>query len=137
MRKKVVFPLKVFFDGGCPVCSREIEHYRKMGGEDKLIFVDIDDPEFAPEEYGLTREDFMKEMHAMDASGEFYRGVDAFRALWSGLPVSIYGDLAGLLGLPGIHHLSKIGYRGFARMRRFLPRVEKTCEDRCDPRHRH
>jgi predicted DCC family thiol-disulfide oxidoreductase YuxK len=132
MMKKVVFPLKVFYDGGCPVCSREIDHYRKMGGEGKLIFVDIDDPDFVPEKYGRTREEFMKEMHALDASGKTFRGLDAFRALWQGLPVSIYGDLAFLLGLPGIHLLSSIGYRGFARLRRFLPRLEKGCDDRCN-----
>jgi predicted DCC family thiol-disulfide oxidoreductase YuxK len=134
---KIVFPLKVFYDGGCPVCAREMNHYRRMADGSKLDFVDISEPQFAADRYGKSLDEFMKEMHVLDASGRFYRGVDAFRAIWQGLPVSIYGDLATLLGLPGIHLLARIGYRGFARLRRFLPRLEKECADRCHPDHRH
>lgn len=133
MTREIVFPLTVFYDGGCPVCSREIGHYRRMAGGDKLIFVDISDPGFDPKRYGRTLEEFMTEMHAMDSSGSIYRGVDAFRALWQGLPVSLYGELGGVLGLPGIHLLARIGYRIFARLRRFLPRVGKPCDDHCHP----
>jgi len=137
MMKRVVFPLKIFYDGGCQICSREMSHYRQKSDEEKLIFVDISTPDFSPGQYGLTQEEFMAEMHAVDASGHIFRGVDAFRALWKGLPGSIYGDLSILLGLPGIHLLARIGYRGFARMRHFLPRVESDCDDSCPPRHRH
>jgi predicted DCC family thiol-disulfide oxidoreductase YuxK len=133
MARKIEFPLTVFFDGGCPVCTREIEYYRRMASEEKLNFVDISDPRFDPEPYGRTLKEFMAEMHAMDASGRFYRGVDAFRALWQGLPVSIYGDLGRLLGLPGIHLLARVGYHIFARLRRFLPRVGEPCDDHCPP----
>jgi predicted DCC family thiol-disulfide oxidoreductase YuxK len=135
--EKIVFPLTVFYDGGCPVCSREMNHYRRMADGSKLDFVDISDPQFTADRYGKSLDEFMKEMHALDASGRYYRGVDAFRAIWKGLPVSIYGDLATLLGFPGIHLLARIGYRGFARVRRFLPRLEKECGDRCHPDHRH
>jgi predicted DCC family thiol-disulfide oxidoreductase YuxK len=132
MSGEIVFPLTVFYDGGCPVCSREIDHYRRMSSGDKLIFVDISDPDFDPKPYGRTLEEFMDEMHAMDADGCFYRGVDAFCALWQGLPVRFYGRIGEILGLPGIHLLARIGYRVFARLRRFPPRPGKSCDDHCD-----
>ncbi len=134
MSREIVFPLTVFYDGGCPVCSREIDRYRRISSVDKLIYVDISDPGFDPQRYGRTLEEFMAEMHAMDADGRFYRGVDAFRALWQGLPVSLYAELGEVLGLPGIHLLARIGYRVFARLRRFLPRLGKSCDEHCHPR---
>jgi predicted DCC family thiol-disulfide oxidoreductase YuxK len=133
MSGEIAFPLTVFYDGGCPVCSREIDRYHRMSSGDKLVFVDISDPAFDPKRYDRTLEEFMAEMHAMDADGRFYRGVDAFRALWQGLPVSLYGVMGDLLGLPGIHLLARIGYRVFARLRRLLPRLDKSCDDHCHP----
>lgn len=133
MTKQIVFPLKIFYDGNCRVCAREMAHYRRLSSDEKLVFIDISDPEFSPAQFGRTREEFMAELHVIDAEGQLYRGVDAFRAIWQGLSVSIYGDLSALLGLPVIHLLARAGYRAFARMRRFLPPVKKDCEDNCPP----
>ena len=38
--------LTVFFDGACPICSREIAHYRRRDSEGRLRLVDIAAPSF-------------------------------------------------------------------------------------------
>jgi predicted DCC family thiol-disulfide oxidoreductase YuxK len=119
------YPLTVFFDGGCPVCSREMAFIRKQTSGAKLIFIDISRPDFDPAPYGRSRKEFMAKMHAMDAKGRFLVGVDAFRALWQTMPGTLYPCLAKLTGLPGIHALARLGYRVFARLRRYLPPVGK------------
>ena len=117
---KPAYPLTVFYDGSCPICSREIARYRGLDRIGRLHFVDISLPSFDGEPWGLDNADMMKAMHAQDASGRTYRGVDAFRALWLGLPGPVYPRLSRLLGLPGLHLLAVIGYRVFARLRHRL-----------------
>ena len=116
-----VFPLTVFYDGSCPVCSREMAHYRELDRACRLRFIDISAPSFDGEAWGLGEADLMKVLHAQDASGRIYRGVDAFRALWLGLPSLFYRRLSRLLGLPGLHLLTIVGYRLFSRLRHLLP----------------
>lgn len=38
--------LSVYFDGLCPLCSREIGHYRKAVGNENISFVDITHVDF-------------------------------------------------------------------------------------------
>lgn len=117
-----IYPLTVFYDGGCPVCAREIAHYRRRECEGRLYFVDISQPDFDPTLYGRSQQEFMARMHAMDSCGRFFVGVDAFRALWRGMPGRFYPFLATLAGFPGIHQLARGGYYWFARLRRYLSR---------------
>ena len=36
--------LKVYFDGGCPLCRSEIAHYRKLDAAGRVDFVDLSSP---------------------------------------------------------------------------------------------
>jgi predicted DCC family thiol-disulfide oxidoreductase YuxK len=116
-------PLTVFYDGNCSVCSREMAGYRGRVSEGLLHFVDISQPDFDPTPYGRSRQEFMRLMHVMDARGRFFVGVDAFRALWRGMPGEFYPLLAALTGLPGVHLFARIGYHLFARLRHYLPSI--------------
>jgi predicted DCC family thiol-disulfide oxidoreductase YuxK len=124
------FPLKVFYDGSCPVCAAEMEVYRWKEHGGRLVFIDISGPGFDPGPYGITREAFMYEMHAIDRQGEVYRGVEAFRAIWQAFPAStLYGFLGALVILPGVDSLARLVYRGFARIRKYLPKSRAACKD--------
>lgn len=124
------FPLQVFFDGSCSVCAAEMEVYRRKGHGGRLVFVDASAPEFDPTLYGISREAFMYEMHAIDRDGRLYRGVEAFRAIWQAFPASTwYGLLGALVTLPGVNLLARLAYRGFARIRRYLPKRQNACPD--------
>ena len=131
--KKPVLPLTIFYDGSCIVCSTEIEHYCKKDRYGRLVKVDISASDFDPVQYGKSLQDFMSQLHVMDGEGTFVMGVEAFPVIWQVLPGGLYRFLTFLLKIPGLHYLSKIAYRIFAKNRQYLPRRKKECEsDRCN-----
>lgn len=113
--------LTVFYDGGCGVCRREVEKYRQMDQEGRLVFIDISAPSFEPSQYGGDLQQFMKKLHVLDASGEFYSGIDAFIRIWAVLPKSELHLLSTVVAFPGVNLLARSGYWLFARLRKFLP----------------
>jgi predicted DCC family thiol-disulfide oxidoreductase YuxK len=124
MQETPEFPLRVFYDGGCSVCSTEMKAYRSREYGGRLVFINIKAPGFDPAPYGITGKEFMHELHAIDREGRVYRGVDALRVIWRAFPASSrYGLLAGLIALPGIDFLARQIYRSFARIRKHLPKM--------------
>ncbi len=126
MPDKPSFPLKIFYDGSCSVCSSEMHIYMRKEHGGRLDFLDISDPEFNPGEYGISLPDFMYQMHAIDRTGRIYRGPEAFAAIWQAFPSSAwYRFLARVVSLPGISILARAAYLGFARIRKYLPKHRK------------
>lgn len=122
------FPLQIFYDGSCMICSAEMDNYRRTNPENRLVFIDISSAEFKPETYGKTQAEFMAKIHVRDAEGKFSTGVDAFIDIWQAYPSGSLCRLFGaLIGLPGINLLSRLGYRAFARYRYLLPKRNKEC----------
>jgi predicted DCC family thiol-disulfide oxidoreductase YuxK len=120
-RKRPAYPLKVFYDGSCSVCSGAIDGYRKEAPEGAMDFIDITAPDFNPGIYGRTREDFMRQINVMDAEGSLYLGVEGLWAIWQAYPPhSSYGIMGRLVSLPGIHTLARLFYWTFARFRKYL-----------------
>ncbi len=124
------FPLRIFYDGSCPVCAAEIEGYGRKDREGRLVLVDISAPGFDPAPYGIRLADFMYQMHAIDAAGTVYRGVDALWAIWQAFPASTLHALLGtLVTFPPLVPALRLCYRGFARIRGYLPKRRRTCAD--------
>lgn len=122
------FPLRVFYDGDCRLCAAEIEHYGRHDPVGHLILVDISAPAFDPAPLGISRSALLYELHAIDADGRIYRNVEAFWAIWQAFPAaSGYGLLGRLVTLPPLAPLARLGYRLFARGRRYLPRRARGC----------
>jgi predicted DCC family thiol-disulfide oxidoreductase YuxK len=116
----------LFYDGLCPLCSREISHYRVKPGAEALRFVDITDPKFDAVGQGLDPKRIHRLMH-VKVGEELRVGLDAFIAVWEALPS--YRWLASLARLPGLHALFTLGYHSFALMRPWLPRRKRPlCE---------
>lgn len=133
-----LFPLTVFYDGSCSVCAAEMELYRRKHHGGRLVFADIGAPDFDPAPYGIGLDDFMAQMHAIDGAGRVYRGVEAFWAIWQAFPASsLYGLLGTLVMLPGLNLLARLGYRGFARIRKYLPKRNSSCDSGTCPIDRH
>lgn len=78
--------LTVLYDGGCPLCSREIAHYRRVAGALPIAWVDIAPPDADPARYGVSRLDALRVFHVIDADGLAHRGARGFLALWAALP---------------------------------------------------
>ena len=53
----------VFYDGGCPLCRREIAHYRRLRGAADLRWVDVVGEPDNLEKFGLSVEAAMQELH--------------------------------------------------------------------------
>src|SRR6056300_863224 len=76
----------VFYDGGCPLCSREIGFYRRWRGAGNIDWVDISrapDGEIAP---GLERDRALARFHLLLPDGRLVSGGVAFAHLWAALP---------------------------------------------------
>ena len=126
----VTFPLEIFYDGSCRVCSAEIEGYRARNPGQRLVFIDISQPDFQPQKYDKRLEDFMAKIHVRDGSGHFETGVEAFMLIWEAFPTgSIYRLLSAMVGFPGMNLLARGGYALFARYRHLLPKNRRSCQD--------
>lgn len=132
MPDKPDFPLRVFYDGSCVVCATEIEHYLRQNHGGRLVAVDIAAPEFDPGQFNISLTTFMYELHAIDAGGRTYRGVEAFWAIWQAFPAStVYGLLGGMITLPIINSAARLLYKGFARIRPYLPKRHNCSSGSC------
>jgi predicted DCC family thiol-disulfide oxidoreductase YuxK len=90
--------------------------------------VDISSADFDPHPYGISLQAFRFELHAIDRQGAVYRGVEVFWAIWVAFPDStLLGGLAALVTLPVVSPLARLGYRGFARFRPYLPKRRSVC----------
>jgi predicted DCC family thiol-disulfide oxidoreductase YuxK len=119
-------PMTLYYDGLCPLCSREIAHYRKKAPGDSLRFVDITDSKFDPAEHGLNAQRVHRTMH-VKVGDELRVGVDAFIAVWEAIPS--YRWLAKMARLPGLQAVLAVGYYFFALARPWLPRRKRLlCE---------
>ena len=130
MPTRPAFPLRLFYDGSCSVCATEIGRYCRKDVEGRLVPVDISSPEFDPVPYGISLDAFMYQLHAIDAAGTVYRGVEAFWAIWQAFPAStLYGRLGRLVTFPPLVPIARLCYRGFARIRGYLPKRRHDCTD--------
>ena len=73
--------LTVLFDGGCPLCLREVNTLQRLdNGRQRLAFVDIDQPDYNPSLHqGISYRQAMGRIHAIAADGEIVTDVAVFR----------------------------------------------------------
>ncbi len=129
MKERPEFPISIYYDGACSVCAREIERYRTRDRQGRLVCIDISAPGFDPRQTGIPLDTLMYELHAIDRQGNVYRGVESFWAIWQAFPSdSIYGFIGWSIHLPLINGLARLCYRGFARIRKYLPKRKTDCD---------
>ena len=112
--------LKVFYDGACPLCRREITVYKNRGGADAIEWVDVANCSPAALPDGCTRDRLLGRFHVMTADGALIDGGRAFIEIWRALPV--FRPLAMLFSLPGATPVLERLYTGFLKMR---PRLQR------------
>ena len=107
--------LTVFFDGSCPICSKEINFYKMRAGADELSWVDVSDEEISIPIQTRSREELMARFHVLSSSGELVSGGAAFAELWASLPAfKIFGKI---FKLPILRYLIDVGYDIFLTLR--------------------
>ena len=107
--------LTVFFDGSCPICSKEVNFYKMRAGADELSWVDVSDEEISIPIQTRSREELMARFHVLSSSGELVSGGAAFAELWASLPAfKIFGKI---FKLPILSYLIDVGYDIFLTLR--------------------
>ncbi len=106
--------MEVFYDGGCPLCLREVNWLRRRNGGEKFRFTDISAPDFQAAAVGKTDEELMARIHGRLRDGTWLQGVEVFRRLYAAVG---FGPLVFLSRLPLLSQLLNGGYAVFARNR--------------------
>jgi predicted DCC family thiol-disulfide oxidoreductase YuxK len=105
----------VYFDGDCPVCRKEIAHYRRQRGAEAITWVDAsscDEKALGP---GVDRAMVLSRFHVREADGSLASGAAGFVAIWRRLPA--FAWLATLASFRPVLAALEVGYRLFLRIR--------------------
>ena len=107
--------IMMFYDGGCPLCSREVAHYRRLDAGGRIAWIDIHENPWAIDSIGVNHGDAMARLHVRDRAGVIQTGVRAFAAVWDALPY--YRWLAWILRALRLLPVLDLAYTHFARWR--------------------
>lgn len=116
---------EVFYDGGCPLCRKEINHYIRLDTEQRVNWRDIWQARETLTKRGVEFSDAMKWLHTTDHNGDLHRGAYSFVVIWRELPY--YRWLARLVVRLKLIGLMDVLYQRFAR-RRFRSRCKEGCQ---------
>ena len=97
--------LEVLYNAECPICRREIEHYKRISGDD-LTYVEITADTAA--DWGLSEDQAAKQLHVRRGA-QISVGVEAFVAIWRQLPY--FWILAPIVSFKPIKVISSVIYR--------------------------
>ncbi|MDJ0825243.1 MAG: DUF393 domain-containing protein [Rhodobacter sp.] len=97
----------VIYNGNCPICSREIEGYRRYSRARGLAvqFDDLNATDLS--RWGLTPDQAARRLY-VEKDGRLYDGVAAFAVLWAAMPR--FRLLAWLVRLPVVGWLAAMLY---------------------------
>ncbi|MFY7961506.1 MAG: thiol-disulfide oxidoreductase DCC family protein [Elsteraceae bacterium] len=111
----------VYFDGACPVCTREMAVYQRAEGAESVDFVDV--ARCGPAALGpsLSTEAALARLHVRLTDGRLVSGAAAFAALWLSLPRWAWAGR--IASLPVILPALELAYRGFLKLRRLWRRA--------------
>ena len=106
----------VYFDGNCPICSREIATYRRSRGGETIDWIDASHCEAAALSGDLDRAAALQRFHVRGPDGTLISGAAAFVEIWKRLPA--FSRLARLCSGPRVLAILDALYGGFLRLRR-------------------
>ncbi len=118
--------IRVFYDGACPLCQREVKRYQKLvaAQNETIDWIDISNNADALNAEYINYEDAMRLIHIKDGSGVHQVGLEGVLTLWDKIPY--YRVVSGAIRkLPIIQpFLSKV-YEFLAKHRMALTRRKK------------
>ena len=115
----VQYPLTIFFDGSCPLCTREIALLTQFDDQQQLRVVDCSATDFAPVE-GHAREAMMALIHARDATGTWLIGAPVFAAAYR---ATGFASIANVWGSKRLQPMWRVVYPWIARNRMWLSKL--------------
>lgn len=110
-------PLTVWYDGACPLCTREIALMRQLDRARRIEFVDVTaDNASCPRDRALL----LARLHARE-DGVLLDGAAAFAAMWRAIP--LLRPLGLLARIPVVLKALEWAYVRFLRVRPALQRM--------------
>lgn len=116
--------LSIYYDGDCPLCSKEINFYKTFKGADAIRWVDLCKAPRSFIDTNLDRDAALERFHVRSPDGILHSGGAAFAHMWSVLPA---------LAVPGrwmrlwpFSVLLEAAYRTFLLMRRGFQKLART-----------
>tara|TARA_B100001287_G_C22284738_1_gene345474 strand:+ start:63 stop:416 length:354 start_codon:yes stop_codon:yes gene_type:complete len=97
--------IKVLFNDSCPICSKEINHYKSL--DNNINWIDINDLNVACKISGKNHRELLRRLHVIK-DDKIYSGVKAFIIMWLNIPKYIW--IAKIVSLPIIYHISVVLY---------------------------
>ena len=115
----VQYPLTIYFDGSCPLCTREVQLLTRYDDQKQLQLVDCSAQDFAAID-GHSREAMMALIHARDATGLWLIGAPVFAAAYR---ASGFASIASLWGNERLQPMWRVVYPWIARNRMWLSKL--------------
>ena len=112
-----LYPITLFFDGSCQLCSSEIRNLKLRDTEGRLAFIDCSAPGFTGGP--APRAALMDAIHSVDASGHVHVGVQTFRLAYAAVGMSW---VSRVLDWPLVGPWAERAYPVLVRNRYRLPR---------------
>lgn len=124
--------LTLLYDGGCPLCLREVSFLRRRDQHKRLAFVDVDAADYKPEAWaGISYRQAMARIHAIRPDGTVLTNVAVFREAYRLIGL---GWLYTPTTWPVLGSAVDAAYGIWARFRLALtgrPSLDRLCQDRC------
>jgi|SRR5271165_3412712 len=112
----MVAKLTVWYNTKCPVCNAGINLQRNRlisaGRSASIEFRDINSAPGALSTFGAGVEDVRRRLHAVDADGRLFVGINCAIEIWLRTPGDVW--LGRIVGLPGIRQTAGFAYDRFA-----------------------
>ena len=120
--------LIIFYDGGCPLCVKEMRHLNKLDEQNNIQFENINEDDFRQRFPAINVDDANAYLHGQRADGEMIYGLDVTHAAWSQVGK---GWMIAPLRWPVIGWVADKIYLGFAKHRNRISRW-LTGSSRCE-----
>ncbi len=109
--------LTVWFDGACPLCTREIAWLRRLDRRRAIAFVDVSEGQ--PDNCPVSQDELLARFHVREGQ-RVLSGAAAFAAMYRRIP--LLRPIGELARLPLFDRLFETLYKVFLR---FRPRLQK------------
>ncbi len=118
----VHYPITIFYDASCPLCTREVTILKRYDHADQIHLIDCSPTDFAKID-GYGRDAMMRLIHSRDAAGQWLVGAPVFAAAYH---ASGFASIASLWGSPRLQRFWGVVYPWIADNRMLLSKLGAT-----------
>ena len=116
----VSYPITIYFDGSCKLCSSEINNLVARDKKGAILLVDCSPVDFDDRGLPASRETMMNMIHARDATGVWMCGIDVFIAAYRAANLGI---VSRILAHRWVKPLAARGYPWVVRNRHWISKL--------------